>query len=201
MPRLNGLQMCKEIKHDERTSHIPIILLTAKADIESKLAGLECGADVYLEKPFHKKELRVQLRNLEQTRRILRERYANIENLEGTPDKSFQKEDAFIFRLREIIIESMHEQNFGVPELCKKVGMSRTQLHNKIKALTGHSTSHFIKKVRIRQATHLLRTSEMNISEVAFEVGVESLPYFTKIFTKEIGLSPSKFREKSQLEQ
>jgi AraC-like DNA-binding protein len=95
----------------------------------------------------------------------------------------------------------MHEQNFGVGELCKKVGMSRTQLHNKIKALTGHSTSHFIKKVRIRQATHLLRTSEMNISQVALEVGVESLPYFTKIFTKEIGLSPSKFREKSQLEQ
>jgi transcriptional regulator GlxA family with amidase domain len=95
----------------------------------------------------------------------------------------------------------MHEQNFGVPELCKKVGMSRTQLHNKIKALTGHSTSHFIKKVRIRQATRLLQTSEMNISQVAFEVGVESLPYFTKIFTKEMGLSPSKYREKASLEQ
>ena len=201
MPRLNGLLMCKEIKHDERTSHIPIILLTAKADIESKLAGLECGADLYLEKPFHKKELRVQLRNLEKTRRLLRERYANFENLEGTPEKSIQKEDAFIFRLREIIIESMDEKSFGVPELCKKVGMSRTQLHNKIKALTGHSTSHFIKKVRIRQATHLLRTSEMNISQVALEVGVESLPYFTKIFTKETGLSPSKYREKSQIEQ
>jgi signal transduction histidine kinase/AraC-like DNA-binding protein len=201
MPRLNGLHMCKEIKHDERTSHIPIILLTAKADIESKLAGLECGADVYLEKPFHKKELRVQLRNLAQTRRRLRERYANLENLDETPDKSIQKEDAFIFRLREIIVESMHEQNFGVGELCKKVGMSRTPLHNKIKALTGHSTSYFIKMVRIHQATRLLRTSEMNISQVAFEVGVESLPYFTKIFTKETGLSPSKYREKSHVEQ
>jgi signal transduction histidine kinase/DNA-binding response OmpR family regulator len=201
MPQLDGLHMCKEIKHDERTSHIPIILLTAKADIESKLAGLECGADVYLEKPFHKKELRVQLRNLAQTRQRLRERYANLENLEETPDKSIQKEDAFIFRLREIIVESMHEQNFGVGELCKKVGMSRTPLHNKIKALTGHSTSHFIKKVRIHQATRLLRTSEMNISQVAFEVGVESLPYFTKIFTKETGLSPSKYREKSHVEQ
>jgi signal transduction histidine kinase/CheY-like chemotaxis protein len=201
MPRLDGLHMCKEIKHDERTSHIPIILLTAKADIESKLTGLECGADVYLEKPFHKKELQVQLRNLAQTRRRLHERYANLENLEETPNKSIQKEDAFIFRLREIIVESMHEQNFGVGELCKKVGMSRTPLHNKIKALTGHSTSHFIKKVRIHQATRLLRTSEMNISQVAFEVGVESLPYFTKIFTKETGLSPSKYREKSHVEQ
>jgi signal transduction histidine kinase/CheY-like chemotaxis protein/streptogramin lyase len=201
MPQLDGLHMCKEIKHDERTSHIPIILLTAKADIESKLAGLECGADVYLEKPFHKKELRVQLRNLAQTRRRLRERYANLENLDETPDKSIQKEDAFIFRLREIIVESMHEQNFGVGELCKKVGMSRTPLHNKIKALTGHSTSYFIKMVRIHQATRLLRTSEMNISQVAFEVGVESLPYFTKIFTKETGLSPSKYREKSHVEQ
>jgi signal transduction histidine kinase/CheY-like chemotaxis protein len=201
MPRLDGLHMCKEIKHDERTSHIPIILLTAKADIESKLSGLECGADVYLEKPFHKKELRVQLRNLAQTRRRLRERYANLENLEETTDKSIQKEDAFIFRLREIIVESMHEQNFGVGELCKKVGMSRTPLHNKIKALTGHSTSYFIKMVRIHQATRLLRTSEMNISQVAFEVGVESLPYFTKIFTKETGLSPSKYREKSHVEQ
>jgi signal transduction histidine kinase/DNA-binding response OmpR family regulator len=201
MPRLDGLHMCKEIKHDDRTSHIPIILLTAKADIESRLAGLECGADVYLEKPFHKKELQVQLRNLIQLRSRLHERYVNIENLEETHDKSIQKEDAFIFRLREIILESMHEQNFGVSELCKKVGMSRTQLHNKIKALTGHSTSHFIKKVRIHQATRLLRTSEMNISQVAFEVGVDSLPYFTKIFTKEIGLSPSKYRKKSHLEQ
>ena len=95
----------------------------------------------------------------------------------------------------------MHKQSFGVPELCQKVGMSRTQLHNKIRALTGHSTSHFIKKVRIHQATHLLRTSEMNISEVALEVGVESLPYFTKIFTKEMGLSPSKYREKLHMEQ
>jgi AraC-like DNA-binding protein len=79
--------------------------------------------------------------------------------------------------------------------------MSRTPLHNKIKALTGHSTSHFIKKARIHQATQLLRTSEMNISQMAFEIGVESLPYFTKIFTKEAGLSPSKYREKSHVEQ
>ena len=79
--------------------------------------------------------------------------------------------------------------------------MSRTPLHNKIKALTGHSTSHFIKKVRIHQATRLLRTSEMNISQVAFDVGVDSLPYFTKIFKEEIGLSPSKYREKSHFEQ
>jgi DNA-binding response OmpR family regulator len=84
MPRLDGLNMCNKIKRDERTSHIPIILLTAKADIESKLAGLECGADVYLEKPFHKKELRVQLRNLAKIRQRLRERYANLENL-GEP--------------------------------------------------------------------------------------------------------------------
>jgi signal transduction histidine kinase/CheY-like chemotaxis protein len=201
MPRMDGLHMCKEIKHDERTSHIPIILLTARADIESRLAGLECGADVYLGKPFHKKELRAQLRNLAKTRQRLRERYAHIENLEENPDKSIQKEDVFIFRLREIIIELMHEQNFGVPELCSKIGMSRTQLHNKIKALTGHSTSHFIRKVRISEAARLLRNSEMNISQVAFEVGVESLPYFTKIFTKETGLSPSKYREKSHIEQ
>ena len=95
----------------------------------------------------------------------------------------------------------MHEQNFGVKELCKKVGMSRTQLHNKIKALTGYYTSHFIKKARIHQATKLLRTTEMNIRQVAIEVGIESLPYFTKIFTKEIGLSPSKYREKSYVGQ
>ena len=95
----------------------------------------------------------------------------------------------------------MPEQNFGVLELCKKVGMSRTPLYNKIKALTGYSTSHFIKKVRIRQACLLLQTSEMNIGQVSFEAGVESLPYFTKIFTKEMGLSPSKYREKSHVEQ
>jgi DNA-binding response OmpR family regulator len=201
MPRLDGLSMCKEIKNDERTSHIPVIMLTAKADVHSRIEGLEYGADVYLAKPFHKRELQVQLRNLVLIRSRLHERYANLENLQDTLDKSTKKEDTFVLGLRETILESIDEEEFGVPELCRKIGMSRTQLHNKIKALTDLSTSKFIRKIRIDQAAQLLRTTDMSISQVAFEVGVESLTYFTKIFTEEIGLPPSKYRRKKYLEQ
>ncbi|WP_340112740.1 hybrid sensor histidine kinase/response regulator transcription factor [Maribellus mangrovi] len=201
MPKVDGFTLCNSLKTDIKTSHIPIVLLTAKADIDSRILGLQRGADAYLAKPFNEKELEVQLQNLLQLRIQLQQRYANTENLEPSEDVAIQQEDEFVIRVREAILENMDQDNFGVPELCKILFMSRTQLHNKLKSLTNKSTSHFIRLIRLEKACQLLRESDLNISQVSLEVGIESLPYFSRIFTEHTGLSPNKYREKYHLEQ
>lgn len=201
MPKVNGYTLCNTLKTDIKTSHIPIVLLTAKADIDSRIIGLQRGADAYLAKPFNEKELKVQLQNLLQLRLKLQQRYINTENLEPSEDPSIQLEDQFVRRVREIILEYMNQDNFGVPELCKLVFMSRTQLHNKLKSLTDKSTSHFIRLIRLEKACQLLRESDLNISQVSMEVGIDSLPYFSRIFTEHTGFSPNKYREKHHKKQ
>ncbi len=201
MPKADGFELCHTLKTDLRTSHIPIILLTAKADLDSRITGLQRGADAYLAKPFNQRELNMQLQNLLALRQQLRDRYSNTEYLEPTEDIAVQQEDQFIMLLRETILENMTEEHFGVPELCKKVGMSRTQLHNKIKTLTDRSASHFIRLVRVERACELFRDPELNVSQVSFEVGIDSLQYFSELFRQEKGLSPNKYREKLHLEQ
>ncbi|MCY1719943.1 ATP-binding protein [Prolixibacteraceae bacterium Z1-6] len=196
MPKVDGFSLCDTLKTDIKTSHIPIVLLTAKADLDSRILGLQRGADAYLAKPFNEMELEIQLQNLLQLRIKLQQRYANTENLEPSEVIAIQQEDQFVIRVREAILENMDQENFGVPELCKILLMSRTQLHNKLKSLTGRSTSHFIRLTRIERACQLLQESELNISQIAFEVGIESLPYFSRIFTEHTGLSPNKYREK-----
>ncbi len=201
MPKVNGFELCNTLKTDVRTSHIPIILLTAKADLDSRITGLKCRADAYLAKPFDQRELQTQLQNLLTLRQQLRERYKRVENLQPTEDVAIKQEDQFIIHLRETILENMTEEKFGVSDLCKKIGMSRTQLHNKIKSLTDRSASAFIRLVRIEKACVLLGDPNFNIGQVALEVGIESLPYFSELFRQEKGLSPNKYREKLHLEQ
>lgn len=195
MPKVDGYTLCNTLKTDIKTSHIPIVLLTAKADLDSRITGLKRGADAYLAKPFNEKELEVQLQNLLKLRIKLQERYSNTEYLKLGEDLTIQQEDQFVIRVREAILENMGNEDFGVSELCKLLYMSRTQLHNKLKSLTDKSTSHFIRLVRIEKACQLLRESELNVSQIALEVGIESLPYFSRIFTEHTGLSPNKYRE------
>lgn len=195
MPKVNGFDLCQQLKTDIRTSHIPIVLLTAKADLDSRITGIQRGADAYLAKPFDERELTAQIYNLLSLRTRLQERYSNLKDLEPSEEIELKQEDDFILRLREIVLTSLTEDNFGVPELCKKIYMSRTQLHNKIKSLTNRSTSHFIKQIRMEKAIELLITTDLNISQVAMEVGIDNLSYFSRIFAEEIGISPNKYRE------
>ncbi|WP_159439208.1 hybrid sensor histidine kinase/response regulator transcription factor [Algoriphagus halophilus] len=195
MPKANGFTLCNVLKSDVKTSHIPIVLLTAKADIDSRITGLEKGADAYLAKPFDKRELLVQLQNLLSLRRRLQERYSNLKSLPPVQDEQVKQEDEFIIRLREIILAHIDNSDFGVPELCSHAFMSRTQLHNKIKSLTNKATSHFIRQVRMEKASELLCDSDLNISQVALGVGIESLSYFSRIFSEDFGVSPQKYRE------
>ena len=193
MPKKDGFEVVSTLKQDERTSHIPIVLLTAKADIESRLEGLEHGADAYLAKPFDKKELEVRLRKLIELRRQLQTRYGTLVPI-ATGKEAIPKEDAFLLKLRQIIEAHLEEPDFGISQLCRELGVSRTQLHRKLKALTGKSTSQVIRTIRMQKARELLQSSDLNISEVGYAVGYTSSSYFTQEFTREFGEPPSRVR-------
>lgn len=195
MPGKDGYEVVEKLKNDERTSHIPIILLTAKADLESRLEGLESGADAYLSKPFEKKELEVLLRKLIEGREKLTHRYAGL-NPEGAPETPAEiQEDAFLRKLRSIVEANLECEEFGIGELCRELGVSRTQLHRKLKALTNKSTSQVIRTIRMQEAKKLLLNSELHVSEIGYAVGYGNPSHFTQEFSKEYGEAPSFFRK------
>lgn len=196
MPGKDGLELCRTLKSDERTSHIPIILLTAKASPEDRLAGLESGADVYLVKPFNEEELFLYLRNFLKVRQQLQERFKKINDEKNEPAEGFPAEDAFISKVREIVEKNMEDEDFGVIQLCRKLGMSRSQLHRKITALTGASTSFLVNGFRLAAAKKLLATTDLNVSEIAYSIGLEP-NYFSRMFKENTGLTPTEFREQT----
>lgn len=191
MPLKDGFEVCATLKEDERTSHIPIILLTAKADVESRIQGLKRGADEYLAKPFDKEELLVRVTNLIELRNKLQMRYAQLPQLPlPAGDEGLQKEDKFVQRAMEIMAQNYTEAEFKVPQFCRAMGLQRTQLHNKFKALTGRSTTQFINQYRVHQAKHLLEQTDMNVSEVAYAVGYNDRDYFSERYLEEFGERP-----------
>ncbi len=196
MPKKDGLEVCDTLKKDERTSHIPIVLLTAKASVESRIQGLERGADAYLAKPFNEKELFIRLEKLAELRRLLQQRYQHIRPptsaVQAEESSGFEKEDAFMSKLMKVVEEHLDDTEFGPNQLCKAMEMSRSQLHLKIKALTNRSTSIFIRTIRLHKAKELLQQGKLNVTQVAQEVGFESLSYFSRVFSEEFGVSPQK---------
>lgn len=190
MPVKDGFELCETLKKDERTSHIPIILLTAKADMDSKISGLEKGADAYLTKPFEQNELLVRLKKLLELRIKLQEQYRSLE-----PKETNHPEDIFIQKVRNAIEKNINNEDFGTMQLCRAVALSRAQLHNKIKALTGLSTSIFIRSIRLKKAKYLLETTDLIVSEVAYEVGFKNPAYFSTSYLEEFNISPSKTRK------
>lgn len=195
MPQKDGFELCQTLKKDFRTSHIPIILLTAKADLESKLAGLEYGADAYMTKPFNSRELRTRVRKLIELRDALREKYRAMSEPVSQALAITGPDDEFFTNLRNAIAVHSGDENFHVVHLCKKLGISRVQLFRKLKALTGNSASQFVRSYRLNKAKVLLTDTDLNISEIAFEVGFKDPAYFTRAFTREFGIAPSAFRK------
>lgn len=191
MPVKDGFELCNTLKNDERTSHIPIILLTAKADFDSKISGLEKGADAYLAKPFEPKELLVRLNKLLELRKKLQAYYRSL-NVSELPKTI---EDTFILKVRRAIEENLDDEDFGILHLCKAIGLGRAQLHKKIKALTDYTPAIFIRTIRLQKAKKLLETSELNISEVAYEVGFKDPAYFSRVFAEEYGYPPKETRK------
>lgn len=194
MPEIDGYEVVARLKNDDRTSHIPILMLTARADLNAKIKGFEQGADAYLAKPFDPRELEVRLRSLIQMRQKLQHRYSSLAMADSAKDPVYQKEDAFIAKFRKIIEDNIEDPDFSIPHVARSLRISRTQLHNKLKALTGQSTSLVIRSIRLQKAKTLLQTTSLNISEVAHAVGFRNPTYFSSCFSEEYGLSPSELK-------
>ncbi len=191
MPKMDGFEFLKKLKSNIRTNHIPVIMLTAKADLTSRLEGLELGAEAYITKPFSKEELQIRLRKILGQREILQQRYLSSNMLEQSVDEGFIYEDAFMEATHQLLDQHLDEPDYGVSQLAHDIGMSRSQLYRKFKALTNTSVDKYIRKYRIHQAMHLLKTTDFNISQVALEVGISNPTYFSRIFKEEFGYSPS----------
>ena len=192
MPEMDGFEVCEKLKTDRRTSHVPIVLLTAKATVEDRIAGLSHGADAYLAKPFHREELLVRLEKLIALRKSLQERYSKGLDVKAEPAAT--PEQAFLQQLADIVLANLDDEAFTVPQLCKAIGLGRTQLHRKVTALTGRSTSHFVRTIRLREAKHLLETTGLNISEVAYRTGFKHPNNFSTAFKEHFGRLPSEVR-------
>ncbi len=197
MPKMDGFELCKTLKDDYRTSHIPIILLTAKADIPSRIEGLETGADAYIVKPFNQRELLVRMQKLLELRRKLFQRYTSGNNLEFSSNPFIQKEDEFVKKLNEIIQNNLGDENFNIQELCCEMAMSKSQLYRKFSALTNQSAAKYIRSLRMKKAIELMQTSSMNITEIGYEVGMKSISVFSKTFKEEFGCSPSEYANRN----
>lgn len=194
MPSMDGFELCQTLKTDMRTSHIPIILLTARADTASKIEGLQHGADAYMAKPFDKTELFVRLEKLVELRRRLQERYSNAFSPLATPATP-TLEDEFMGEVRRMLEKHIADEGFGVPELCKALAMSRAQLYRKFHALTDQPVAHYFRAMRLHRAKTLLQTTQMHISEIAFEVGFKDPAHFTRAFKEEFGVNPGEIRK------
>jgi signal transduction histidine kinase/DNA-binding response OmpR family regulator len=201
MPKMDGNEMTRILRNNEKTSHIPIIILTAKTGQESKLEGLETGADDYLTKPFDIKELQIRIANLINIRRRLQEKYSKGEFvLEHTENFSRQTQTGkeklrnidqkFIDKVIKIINEHISDEGFSIEQLGSEVGMSRSQVHRKIRALTGLPPNAHVRKIRLSKAKEMIKNGEGNISEISYSVGFSSPVYFSKCFKEEFGYPP-----------
>lgn len=206
MPFVDGFEMCRKLRSDERTSHIPIIMLTAKADMQSKLEGIEHGADVYLEKPFHKEELLLRIKKLLELRKKLQQHYSRQIGVPCDPNAMVEAEPnslptqttehSFVKKVREMVEANFSNADFSVEQLCKLVFMSHSQLHRKLEALTGCSPNRFIRIVRLNKAKTLLNDSSIPIATVAMESGFNDAGYFARVFKQDTGLTPQEWRSR-----
>ncbi|RTQ49557.1 response regulator [Hymenobacter gummosus] len=193
MPRMDGLELCRRLREDERTSHIPVILLTARAGDEARLTSFGLGADEYLTKPFRPEELRVRMHNLIRQRQLLRQRFGRAVTLQPRDISITSADETFLNRAMAVVEQHMADADFSVEQFADHMAMSRVQLHRKLKALTDQSTSEFVRTVRLRRAAALLQAQAGNVAEVAEQVGFGNLSYFSKCFREQYLMTPSEY--------
>jgi signal transduction histidine kinase/DNA-binding response OmpR family regulator len=194
MPELDGYELCRVLKKDVGTSHIPTILLTAKASEESIIQGLETGADDYITKPFNTKILAARIKNLIDLRRQLQLKRKRQMTLQPAEISVSSVDETFLKELQDIIEKNLGDAEFNVEQLCKKLYIGRTTLYRKILALTGEKPTEFIRSYRLKRAAQLLNANFGNVTEVAFEVGFSNTAYFTRCFKEKFHQSPSTYQ-------
>ncbi|MEO0573005.1 MAG: response regulator [Bacteroidota bacterium] len=193
MPIKDGIALTKALKEDERTSHIPVILLTAKAGEENELIGIESGADDYITKPFNSKLLTTKVEKLITLRKELQSKYSQELILKPHHISVTSTDEKFLEKVQQVLDGHLIEPDFNVEKFSQLVNMSRMQLLRKIKGLTGRTASEFIKMERLKLAANLLKTADINISEVGYSAGFNDHSYFSKCFRENYGLTPSEY--------
>lgn len=193
MPLGDGIELCNTLKANIKTSHIPIVLLTAKSGDQNEIQGLKSGADAYVTKPFNSKKLKIQIERLIETPKKIQEYYRANHELDFHNIQVLSSEEQFLKTLQQALKENILQSNFNSTELSKLLHMSRMQLHRKLKALTGLSTSEFIKNERLKVAKTLLKKSDYTISEIAYQTGFNTPSYFIKCFKKAYNCTPSAY--------
>jgi len=194
MPVMDGLELCSRLKKEIHTSHIPVILLTAKVMIEHWVEGLEIGADDYIPKPFNLKVLQLKITNLIESRKKLRQLYSHADNPSPEESTSNQLDQQFIERAYSIIEKYIPETDLSVDKFAREMMVSKSLLFKKLKAITGYSIVDFINMHKLKKAAARLASDpNINISEVSFEVGFNDPKYFSRIFRKVFGVSPSEY--------
>ncbi|MDZ4702795.1 MAG: ATP-binding protein, partial [Saprospiraceae bacterium] len=199
MPEMDGLEFCDLLKKDPRTSHIPVVMLTARSAVETRIDGLQRGADAWLIKPFHRGELFATLNALFESRRRLR-LYFQQQVLSDTPPEPemaplVAKENEFLARVHNLLDARLTDERYDIEALCRDLAMSRMQLHRKLTALGGQPAALFIRSHRLRHARQLLETTGLTISEIAYDSGFSDPAYFTRCFREEFGRSPSEWKK------
>lgn len=192
MPVMDGLEFTKQLKTNTATSHIPVIMLTAKNLEEHRAEGYEHGADSYITKPFHSKVLLARIENLLRQRQLLKNLYQGAQEAEKEISEAHleDRDKQFLKQLQAIIQKNLSDSEFGVEDMGQQIGLSRVQLYRKVKAMTGSSVVDLLRKARLAKARRLLETHSMSVSEVAYEVGFSAPSYFTKCFKEEYGMLP-----------
>jgi YesN/AraC family two-component response regulator len=192
MPGLNGINLCRLLKEDIRTSHIPVVLITVYDDDEYVLNGLESGADDYLIKPFNFSILKARVDNLLKLRQQLLKLFLN-RSVTVRPSKPDDAHEKFLKKACEIIDRNMKNSEFEANDFAREIGMSRAQIYRKIKIITGQSVKEFIRIIRLKKAADLLISTDFNVSEVAYQVGFNSAAYFSSSFSNYFKISPSQY--------
>jgi CheY-like chemotaxis protein len=195
MPKMDGYKFSSEIRCNEKTSHIPIIMLTAKAGLDDKIEGLETGIDAYLTKPFSAKELKVRVRNLIQQRRELRKRFSNSTVIKPSEVSVISADQKFIEKTIKIIEDNMEDFKFGIENLAEELNMSSSQLSRKLNALIDQPAGQLIRSIRLQRAADLLKQNSGNVAEVCYKTGFNDQAYFSRAFKKQFGVSPSGYKK------
>ena len=203
MPHKNGIELLNELKNNESTSHIPIILLSAKSSIESKIEGMQYGADDYITKPFSATYLKARIQNIVEQRKRLQHIYCQTLFPSKAEKKSVEKENIpilsasdqkFMDKLVQIITENMDNCDFSVDNMALAVDMSRSNFFRKLKSITGQSPIDFLKQMKMKRAVQLIESKEYNISEIAYMTGFNDAHYFSKCFKQAYGISPTEYK-------
>lgn len=194
LPGKEGMQIVNTLKNDVRTSHIPIILLTAKGSIEEQIKGMKHKADAFIVKPFNLLYLEETIKSLLKNREMLKEHYSSIIPVENRNEASKKIDRKFVNEFVAIVESNLSNENFGVDDISKKIGISRVQLYRKVKALIGYNVNDYIMTVRLQKAKYLLKNENLSISEIAYQVGFASQAYFSRLFKSKFGSTPTEYR-------